>query len=216
MRLRQADRHSQRHRAAERELKPEDRAPACPDEKVAAEKRRDQRGDAQHQHHVGEDARRFMRAEEIAHAGARHHAARASADRLEEARDHQHLHAGGERTGRAHRQIEKQPRIERRLAAEAIRHRPEEGLSRREAQEERGERGFRRSDGNAEVARDGRQRGQVHVDGERAECRQRAQHDDKLDARRGGELAGTLSLQRHARHFDPVPILATKAALRVL
>jgi hypothetical protein len=51
-----------------------------------------------------------------------------------------------------------------------------------------------------EVTRDGGQRGQIHVDGKRAERRQRAQHDDEFHAAQGRERCDTISLQSGQRH----------------
>ncbi len=185
MGFRQADRHRDCDHRADDELKPEDRAPACPEQKISSQERRDERRHAQHQHHIGQHARRFLRPENIADAGARDDAARAGADGLEETRQHQHPDIRRQRTGRTHQHVKHEADIERRLAAESVRHRAEERLPDGEAQKERREGVFCRADGHMQVTRDRRQRRQIHVDGKRTERRQRAEEHDQLDTAAG-------------------------------
>ena len=70
-----------------------------------------------------------------------------------------------------------QAEIERRLAPDHVGHRAIDDLADAERDEERHQRHLRRRRRGVQVGRDGRQRRQVHVDRERPDRRQQAEHD---------------------------------------
>ncbi|KAG1435192.1 hypothetical protein G6F57_021233 [Rhizopus arrhizus] len=73
---------------------------------------------------------------------------------------------------------QRQPHHQRRLAAEAVGHRAVEHLRQRQADQVGRQRAFDVAARHAQVRRNGRERGQVHVDGERADRRQRAHENE--------------------------------------
>ena len=77
-----------------------------------------------------------------------------------------------------------QPEVERRLASHHVRHGAVEQLAHAQREEEGREAHLHGADAGAQAAADLRQRGQVHVDRERADGRQQAQHErDPEEAR---------------------------------
>ena len=146
------------------------------DEQLPADQRRQDRREPHHEHQHRQHADRTGLIEVIAHDRARDHDRRAAAEGLEEPERNQRVDALGPRASDRRDHEQRQSEIQDRLAAEPIRQRPVESLADRDADEVRREARLDDARGRAELARDGRQRRQVHVDRQRANRRQRAKN----------------------------------------
>ena len=170
---RQQDRGEQR-RARHR---PEHGAPAETLDDEAAGQRRQDRRHAEHQHQQRHQPRRFGAGVQVAHDGARHHHAGAGAEPLQEAEGDQPFDVGRQRRADAADREQRQADIERRLAADHVGDRADDDLAETHRQEEDQQAHLHGGGAGAEILADRRQRRQIHVDGEGADGRQKAEHD---------------------------------------
>ncbi|KAG1271580.1 hypothetical protein G6F66_013540 [Rhizopus arrhizus] len=106
---------------------------------------------------------------------------------------------------------QRQPHHQRRLAAEAVGHRAVEHLRQRQADQVGRQRAFDVAARHAQVRRNGRERGQVHVDGERADRRQRARENEPTGQAAAGNWGwghvGRGKTQRQGAHAVDCTVL---------
>ena len=119
----------------------------------------------------------FLRIEAVAHHGPRDHDSSAATHRLHEAQRRQRGHIGRQRAADRGRHVERQSGIQRRFASVTVGERPVKRLAERQPDEETGQRELRGGGFGAELGGDGRQAGQVHVDGHRRESDQSAEDE---------------------------------------
>ncbi len=174
-RLAHQEMHRRQRQHAECRQHREDRPPRRHLQHRPADHRRKDGRHAHHQHQRGIGLRRAGRIHPVAHGGTRDHHARAAAEALHGAQHGQRPGVGGERAADRRGHVQCQADVERGLAAEAVAGRAVDQLADRQADQEGRERDPRRGRRRLEVARDGRQARQVHVDRQRADGGQRAQ-----------------------------------------
>ena len=171
------DRHHCEPRCGVCSQEPEDRSPPEVHEQLATDERSQDRRQPHDEHQHRQHADRTRLIEVIAHDRPRDHDRRAAAERLKKAERDQRVDALGSRTSDRRDHEERQSEIQDRLAAQPIRERPVEGLTDRDADEVCGQAGLDNARSGPELARDGRQRRQIHVDCQRTDRRQRAQNE---------------------------------------
>jgi hypothetical protein len=174
----QAQTDGRRNGDAHRHERIEHGMPAGSSRDPAANGGRQQRRDRQHQHQQAKDAGGIAVVIAIAHDGAAGDHGCTTAQRLEKAPDHQRLDRGCQRAEQAGRHIDRATDQYGRPPPDPITERPEEQLPQRHADEERGQRQLHRRRRGAVIAGDGRQRGQIEIDGDGAKGRQRPQQQD--------------------------------------
>ena len=153
---------------------------------LAADERRQNRGEAHHEHQQREHAHRALLIEVVAHDGARHDEGSAAAERLQEAARDERLDALRQRAADRCPDEQREAEIECRLAAQTVRERPIDRLAERDADEVDAEADLHRGRGRAHLARDRRQGGKIGVDGQRPYGRQRAEHESQAEVSAAG------------------------------
>ena len=160
---------------------PEHGAPAEALDHQAAGERRQDRRHAEHQHQQRHQPRRFRAGVQVAHDGARHHHAGAGAEPLDEAEGDQPFDRRRQRRADAARRKQREADIERRLAADHVGDRADDDLPEAHRQEEHQQAHLHGGGAGAEALADRRQRRQIHVDGEGADGRQKAEDDCRAE-----------------------------------
>ena len=177
MALFEEDEHQHDAHGRESGEKAEDPVPGARDQNPAAAERREDRRRAHDEHHEREHARRLHLVEAIADHRADDDHARRAAERLREAQQHEVLDRPGERAAERCEREEHEPAHERRLAAIAIGDRAEEELTEGESEQIGRERALHARRAHRELGGERRQRGKVHVDGERADRHHQAKDE---------------------------------------
>ena len=174
-----AQAEADRQQAGQREGKQqeEDGAPVQCGDHPAADDRGQDRRQAHDQDQRGKGARRFARAAAVAHHGAGDDHAGGTAQRLQHAPGGEGGDVVGQRAAERRQREQRQPGVQRRLAAEAVGQRPPDQLAAGHADEEAGQREFGAAGGRGQIPLQRRERGQIHVDRERADGGQRAEDD---------------------------------------
>ncbi|MNL27042.1 hypothetical protein D3C87_1486070 [compost metagenome] len=165
------------HRAAGKH-DPEQAAPGRNGQQLPAQQRRQDGSQAHDQHQQRHGARRFVGFIVVADDRPWDHDARRTAHGLHHAPAGQRFNGAGQRTPQRGHHEKRQADHQRRLAAKAVGHRPVEHLRQRQADQVGGQRAFDIASGHAQIRRNGRECGQIHVDGERADRSQRAHEDE--------------------------------------
>ncbi len=153
----------------------EDGSPSEMHQELAADERRHDRSDPHHEDQHRQHPHRLAPVEVVAHDGPRHHQRRTAAERLEEAEDDELRDVGCEGAAKRRADEDREPDIERRLASQSVGQRTVEGLTERDADEVAGQAHLHRGNGHAKLARDLRERRQIHVDGQRPDRGEGAQ-----------------------------------------
>ena len=150
-------------------------------------------------HGARHDARTVERRIEVADDGAPARHRRGHREALQRPPADQRVDRGRERAEHAGERVQREAAEQHRPTAVTIRQGPADELTEAEADDQRGERLLRRAGGGAEVARDGRQRGQVEVGGDRLDAEQQGQHQHhegrrhRAAARGGGRHPASLT-----------------------
>ncbi len=156
---------------------PEDGAPAPARQQLSSDERRQDRGEAHDQHEGGQRANRRLLVEVIPHDGPRDDQGRAPSQRLQEPARNQHLDARRQCARHRRQREDQQSQVERGFAAHPIGQRTVERLPARDADEVGGQAHLDQPGCGVQVSSDGRQRRQVHVDGQWAHGGQPAEDD---------------------------------------
>jgi hypothetical protein len=114
---------------------------------------------------------------QVTHDGARHHHAGRGTQALDDAEEDQPFDIGRKRRPKAANGKQHQADIERRLAAYHVGDRADDDLRQPHGQEEDKQAHLHGGGAGVEIGADRRQSGKIHVDGERADGRQKAEHD---------------------------------------
>ena len=185
--FRQAAGHEQHGQQRGNGDSPEHGAPAAPLDQEAAEQRRQDGRDAEHQREQRHHARRLGPGVQVAHHGARHHHAGAGAQALHKAPGHQALDVG--RQGAAHAGHGKhgQAKVQRLLAPQHVGGRAVHHLPQAQRHKKGHQAGLHPRGRGAQAGAYRGQGRQVHVDGKRAYGLQQAQ--DQGDTEKGCEHA---------------------------
>ena len=160
-------RHQRQH--AKRGQQRKDDPPRTDLQHRPADHRRKDGRHAHHQHQRGIRLRGAGRVHAITHRRARDHHTRAAAKALHATQHGQHGGVLGKRAANGSRHIQRQTDIERRFAAKAVTGRAVDQLANRQADQEDGQRDARRRRRGIQVARNGRQARQIHIDRQRAD-----------------------------------------------
>ncbi len=158
----------------------EHRAPAERDDQRAAGERREDRRDAEHQHAKRHQPRRLDPGMQVADDRTRNHHHGRGSDALHEAEENQPLDAGRKAAADRAGGEQREPEIQRRLAADHVGDRAINDLADAEGDEEAHQRHLRRGDRGMQIRRDGGKRGEIHVDRERADRREQAEDEGIL------------------------------------
>ena len=184
MGFRQEEDHDGEAREADGRYRPEDHAPAEERGQRASGQRREDRRDAEDEHGGGHQPGRLVPGMQIANDGARNHHGGAGADALQEAERDQGFDIGCKAAADPRKDEQRQAEIERRLAAESVGQRPVDDLADGDREEEAHQAHLHGADIDLELAGDGRERRQVHVDGKGPDGGQHA--EDERVAQKGG------------------------------
>ena len=161
----------------------------CSTPPISGADQRRQRHDRRHARKLAADAGAFVH---VAHHGARQHARARAAQRLHETRRDQRLDGECQRAGQRRHEIDAERGEQHRPPAVAIRQRPVEHLRAGEADEIGRDRELNLRSGRIEQPADRRQRGQIHVDRQRAEP---GQHGQQQRQRKGAGTSASCSIR---------------------
>ena len=114
--------------------------------------------------------------------GDRHHHRRGGAHALQPARQPEHRDVRREQAQHRRQHVQHDAGHQRPAAAQRVRQRADDQLAERQPGQRAGQRQLRHRRRHRQVVGDPRQRGQIHVDGERAQRDQSAKHHDHADA----------------------------------
>ncbi len=149
----------------------------------AASEQCEHQRDRDDEHHRRHQPRRLRPGMQVADHRARDHHHHRGPEALHQPRRHQRADARREGAAEGPGEEDRQPDIERRLAAELVAERAIGQLRDAEGGKEQAERRLHRLGAGAEVGGDMRQRRQIHVDRERPDGAEQA--DDQRDAKHG-------------------------------
>jgi len=178
--------HHQADEQADPHQQPEDHPPVAVGADVAAHHRCDKRGERHHQNDERHGAGEGLLLEQVAQQRIDHHRAGRPASCLQHPICQQLRQ--GVRHGAAYRGDGKhhQPRQDHRLAAIAVGERAVEQLADGKAAQKGADSELGTVDAGGQIPSDGRNGGQVHVDRERRQARQRAEQDEQKTGGEGG------------------------------
>ena len=182
----------------------EDHPPGRQRNHRAAEQRRQDRRNAEHQHDQRHQPRRVRARMQVAHDRARDGHAGAGADALDEAGDDQPFDRGRQTASDRADRVKRHAEIERRPPAMAVGDRPVNDLAARDREEERDEAALRGSGRGPEIGGNRGQCRQVHVDRERADRGQQAQHD-RVAREASSHVSRTFGRSAGRREPRPIP-----------
>ena len=157
--------------------RPEHGAPAEALDDLAAGQRRQDRRHRKHQHQQRHQLGGLSAGVQVAHDGARHRHAGAGAKALQEAEGDQPFDGRRHCRTDAADHEQRKAAIERQLAADHVGDRPDDDLAETHRQEEDQQAHLHGGGAGVQIRADRRQSGQIHVDGERADGGQQAEHD---------------------------------------
>ena len=180
-------------------VKPEDRPPSKVDEQLSAHERRENRRQSEDEHQDREDAHGLDLVEQVADDRSRNDERRASAERLHQPEHDKRLDPLSERASKRREREREEAEAEGRLPADAIGERAVHRLAGCHADEVHREADLHGAGARAELARDRRKRGQVHVDRQRAHGGQGPQRHRQLEILGSGVIVRTASRSPYLR-----------------
>ena len=140
------------------------------------------------QHQQGHHPRRFMPGIQVAHDGPRNHDTGTGTQALHETQCDQAMDVRCQGTTDAAYAEQREAEVHRQTPSHHVRHRSIDDLAGAHGDEIRHQTGLHRTDGRVHVRADRGQGWQVHVDRERTDCRQQAQHQGDAQETRIHEL----------------------------
>ncbi|MOA00565.1 hypothetical protein D3C78_1199370 [compost metagenome] len=179
-----------RPQGADHGQRPEHQAPAAMAQQVAAYHRGQDGRNHHHLHQHGKHARRLLHGAGIRDDGTRRHQASRRAQRLQEARGQQPLHAGRQRGHDRAQHENAQADQQRPAPAEAVQQRPVKPLAQRQAHQKHRQGLLYLPGRSPQLPRHGGKGRQIHVDGHGVQRGDHGQQEEEgpteVDARRRG------------------------------
>ena len=178
----------------------EDAAPGGEAQHDPAEGRRQDRREPDHQHQSRHDPGHRDPGEQVPDDRHRHHRQRRPGQALHDPHPGEHADGGGDRAQQRGPGVRGEADHQRPASAEGIGERADHQLPDGQAEKHAGQRQLDRGVAGGQVVGDPRERRQVHVDAQRAQRDERAQHHHQLDVAAAGRGRRGLAGRRQGGH----------------